>query len=241
MIPGDTQRLVRRHVLDAVRHQVADQSQVRFRAEDPFLLGDVLLENVGLQCAVEGHRVNAWRSAATTYMQKIGTAGPEIVIEVVTVPRSMPANSRSMIGGRVDRHPTMADLSQTLRLIGVTTHQGRHVEGHAEPATTGVQDHLVTSVRLLSAAESGELTDGPAAAAITSGMKAAGERKGPGPADRIQSRVDHIVRRSVHRFQFDARQGVKSRSRTCPRRSAARHEPPTRHGQKVEALPPQQS
>ena len=29
-------------------------------------------------------------------MQKTGTAGPLIVIEVVTDPRSMPANSRSM-------------------------------------------------------------------------------------------------------------------------------------------------
>jgi hypothetical protein len=29
-------------------------------------------------------------------MQKIGTAGPEIVIDVVTVPRSIPENSKSM-------------------------------------------------------------------------------------------------------------------------------------------------
>ena len=36
------------------------------------------------------------RSAATTYMQKIGTAGPEMVIDVVTVPRSIPSNSTSM-------------------------------------------------------------------------------------------------------------------------------------------------
>ena len=35
------------------------------------------------------------RSAATTYMQNIGTAGPEMVMEVVTAPRSMPANSTS--------------------------------------------------------------------------------------------------------------------------------------------------
>ena len=37
-----------------------------------------------------------WRSAATRYMQNTGTAGPEIVIEVVTEPRSMPSNSVSM-------------------------------------------------------------------------------------------------------------------------------------------------
>ena len=49
-------------------------------------------------CRVPFSRVGSTpcRSAATTYRQKIGTAGPEMVIEVVTVPRSMPANSTSM-------------------------------------------------------------------------------------------------------------------------------------------------
>ena len=37
-----------------------------------------------------------WRSAATRYMQKTGTAGPEIVIEVVTSPSGMSWNSTSM-------------------------------------------------------------------------------------------------------------------------------------------------
>ncbi len=37
-----------------------------------------------------------WRSAATRYMQKTGTAGPLIVIEVVTSPSGMPWNSTSM-------------------------------------------------------------------------------------------------------------------------------------------------
>ena len=36
------------------------------------------------------------RSAATSIMQKTGTAGPLIVIEVVTSPRAMPPKSTSM-------------------------------------------------------------------------------------------------------------------------------------------------
>ncbi len=36
------------------------------------------------------------RSAATRYMQKAGTAGPEIVIEVVTSPSGMSLNRTSM-------------------------------------------------------------------------------------------------------------------------------------------------
>lgn len=37
-----------------------------------------------------------WRSAATRYMQKTGTAGPLIVIEVVTSPRGMSPKRTSM-------------------------------------------------------------------------------------------------------------------------------------------------
>ena len=36
------------------------------------------------------------RSAATTYMQNTGTAGPLIVIDVVVAARSMPSNRTSM-------------------------------------------------------------------------------------------------------------------------------------------------
>ncbi len=37
-----------------------------------------------------------WRSAATTYIAKMGTAGPEMVIEVVTSASGIPANRTSM-------------------------------------------------------------------------------------------------------------------------------------------------
>lgn len=37
-----------------------------------------------------------WRSAATRYMQNTGTAGPLIVMEVVTSPSGMSLNSTSM-------------------------------------------------------------------------------------------------------------------------------------------------
>ena len=37
-----------------------------------------------------------WRSAATRYMQKTGTAGPLIVIDVVVWSSGMPSNSTSM-------------------------------------------------------------------------------------------------------------------------------------------------
>ena len=53
VIAGDAHRMPSRHVLGAERHQVADQPQVRARREDPLLLRDVLLHDVGLQRAVQ--------------------------------------------------------------------------------------------------------------------------------------------------------------------------------------------
>ena len=61
-------------------------------------------------CAMYSLKMSVWsvplslptgtpcRSAATTYMQKIGTAGPLIVIEVVMSPSGMPSKSSSMSG-----------------------------------------------------------------------------------------------------------------------------------------------
>ena len=86
-------------------------------------------------------------------MQKTGTAGPLIVIEVVTSPRSMPSNSASMSAARVDRDAAVADLAERLRVVGVAAHQGRHVEGDREPAAAAAEDHLVALVGLLGVAE----------------------------------------------------------------------------------------
>ena len=59
VVAGDRDRLVRRDLLGAVLHQVADQAQVRLGGEQPLLLRDVLLEDVGLQRAVELADVDA--------------------------------------------------------------------------------------------------------------------------------------------------------------------------------------
>ncbi len=47
-----------------------------------------------------------WRSAATRYMQNTGTAGPLIVIDVVTAPRSIPSKSVSMSASEQMGTPT---------------------------------------------------------------------------------------------------------------------------------------
>ena len=59
VVAGHRQRLVPGDVLAAVLHQVADEAQVRARLEQPLLLRDVLLEDVGLQGPVQLGQVRA--------------------------------------------------------------------------------------------------------------------------------------------------------------------------------------
>jgi hypothetical protein len=59
VVAGDAQRPVAGDVLRAELEQVADEAQVRLGGEEPLLLRDVLLEDVGLQRAVELAEVDA--------------------------------------------------------------------------------------------------------------------------------------------------------------------------------------
>jgi hypothetical protein len=59
VIARDAQRLVCRDLLAAVLHHVPDQAKVRDRWEEPLFLSDVLLEDVGLQGAIERRDVDA--------------------------------------------------------------------------------------------------------------------------------------------------------------------------------------
>jgi hypothetical protein len=83
-----------------------------------------------------------------------------MVIEVVTSPRSMPANRVSMSAAESIATPQWP-TSPRQRVVGVPAHQRRHVERDAEPAAPAGQDHLVALVGLLRVAETGELPDGP--------------------------------------------------------------------------------
>ena len=79
------------------------------------------------------------RSAATRYMQKTGTAGPLIVIDVVTSPSGMPSNSTSMSAAVSIATPQWPTSPSALRVVGVAAHQGGHVEGDREPAAAAAR------------------------------------------------------------------------------------------------------
>src|SRR5699024_10763848 len=89
-------------------------------------------------------------------------------------------------GGRVDRHTAVPDLAEGQGRVGVVSHEGGHVEGHREPATTGGEDHLVALVGLSGVAETGELADGPGPTSVAGRVQATRVGVFPGPTDALE-------------------------------------------------------
>ena len=174
VVAGDGERLVGRDLLGAVLHQVADQAQVRLGAEEPLLLGDVLLEDVGLQRAVQLAGVDLGPLGGHEHHAEDRDRGTADRHRRGHVTQVDPVEEDLHVGRAVDGHAAVSDLTEGHRVVGVAAHQGRHVEGHRQPAATAAQDHLVALVCLLSVAEASELTDRPRAAAVAGGVQAAG-------------------------------------------------------------------
>ena len=181
VVAGDRERLVRRDLLRAVLHQVADQAQVRLGGEQPLLLRDVLLEDVGLQCAVELAQIGALALGRDQHHAEDGHRRPADRHRRGDVLQWDAVEEDVHVGGGVDRDPAVADLAEALGVVGVAAHQGRHVEGHAQAPSAAAEDHPVALVGLLGVAEARELPDRPRAAAVSRRVEPARERELAGP------------------------------------------------------------
>ena len=165
--------------------------------EEPLLLRDVLLEDVGLQRAVEVanrrplalgrdevHAEDRHRRATDRHRRRdIGKrdAGEQDV----------------HVSGTVDGHSAVADLAQRSLVVRVMPHQGRHVEGDGQAAAALGEDRAIALVGLLGVAEAGELTNRPRPAAVPTRVQPTSERVFPRPADPIETGVRLTRRRPV--------------------------------------------
>src|SRR5690606_13512709 len=136
-----------------------------------------------------------WRSAATRYMQKMGTAGPEMVMLVVIEPRSMPSKRMSM------------SAAESI----ATPQQRGHVEGGRQASAAGGEEHPVALVGLAGVAAAGELPERPGATAVPGRVEPAGEGKLARPADPLEPRVVDPLRRPVRRIDPGAGEGGEVR------------------------------
>ena len=160
-------------------HEVADQPQVRTRREDPFLLRDVLLEDVGLQRAVEliPRHPLAFRRGQEERERHGGR--PADRHRRADVAQGDRVEQRLEIVEGIGRHAASPHLALAARVVGVQPHQGGHVEGDAEPALTLRQQEAVPRVGLGGRAEPGELPHGPQAAPVHRGVDPAREGELP--------------------------------------------------------------
>ena len=165
-----------RHRARAPLDHVAQQPHRRIDRETPLLLGDVLLQDVGLDRpaqtlgpyalplrrddVVRQHdrrrRVDRHRHRHLAEVDP-----PEQVLHVVE---------------RVDRDALTADLAERHGVIGVMPHQARHVERRAQPGLAVLEQIAEPLVRLLDRAEAGELAHRPQPAAVHARVHAARER-----------------------------------------------------------------
>ena len=180
VVAGDRERLVRRDLLGAVLHQVADQPQVRLGREEPLLLGDVLLEDVGLQRAVQRRRVDALalggdevhaehRDGRAADRHRGGDLAERDAVE-----------EHVHVGGRVDGHPAVADLAEAFGSSESRPIRVGMSKATDEPAAAAAEDHLVALVGLLGVAEPGELADRPGPAAVAGRVEARVKGNSPG-------------------------------------------------------------
>jgi hypothetical protein len=200
VVAADRQRLVSRDLAGAVLHQVADEAQMRLGGEQPLLLRDVLLEDVGLQGPVESAEVGALPLGGDQVHaeDRHGRAGDGHAGRDVLQRDALEQHVH--VGSRVDGDAAVADLAERLRLVGVAAHQGGHVERHAEAATAGGQDHLVALVGLPGVAEPRELADGPGPAAISGRVQTSGVRELARPPDAVEAGIGDAAGWPVDRF-----------------------------------------
>ena len=221
VVTRDRQRLVVGHLLRAELHQVADEPKVRLRREQPLLLRHVLLEDVGLQGAVQLSVRNALtfcrdhihaedRDGGTADRHRRGDVAKGNVFE-----------QQLHVGCRVDRDAAVTHLTTCLRVIGIATHQSGHVERDRQASTSGVQNHPVPLVGLRRVAEPGELPDRPRTTPIPAAVETPGERIFAGPTDAGGTRILATVGRSVRGLEGQAAQREPRPVRAIPSVHAA--------------------
>jgi len=133
VIAGNGDRVPARHLRRAELHHVDDDADVRTRREDPFFLGDVFLENVGLQRAAQLCTRNALALRRRDVFGEGDRGRPVNRHRRRNLSEVDPVEEHLHVAHRVDRDAAPSDLAARLPCIGVVAHERRHVEGDREP------------------------------------------------------------------------------------------------------------
>ena len=169
VIAGDRDRVPLRHLARAELDHVDDDAHVRTRRKDPFLLRDVLFEDVGLNRAAELRARNALLLGGGDVLRERDAGRPVDRHRRRDLAHVDAVEEQLHVGERVDRDAALADLAARLRRVGVVPHQRRHVERHREAVLPVLEQEMIALVRLRGRAEAGELAHRPQPVAIAVG------------------------------------------------------------------------
>jgi hypothetical protein len=192
-----------RHLARAPFDHVDDEPHGRHRREDPFLLGDVLLEDVGLHGPAQlGDRhplllADAGIEREQHRRRRVDRHRGRDVSE------RDPRKKRLHVVERVDRNSLATHLAERSRMIRVVAHQRRHVEGRRKPGLPVLEQVAEALVRLGRRPETRELAHRPQSPAIHRRIDAARERVDAGVAE-VEVVVEGGIVRRVERLVLDS-------------------------------------
>ena len=190
VVAGDRDRVPEGNPIHAELHLVDQHAQVGFGREQPFLLGDVLLENVVLEGPSQPVPLDTlvFRRHQQETEQDLG--GPVDRHRDRDVVERNAVHQLTHVVGRVDGYAAMSDLAEGPLRVAVEAHEGGHVECHRQPVLAFGQEMPEPGVGVLHRREPGELTNRPEPTPVSGGVDAAGVRidtRIPDPGRRLAS------------------------------------------------------
>ncbi len=195
VVSRDRDRVPAREPLGAVGEQIGGQPHRGPRREDVVPAGDVLLQDVVLDGAAQGGRIDSLRLGDQfVEQQQQGRRRVDRHRRRDPVERD-PVEEHLHVGERVDRHAGAAHLAFGARVVGVVAELRRQVERHRKPGLAVLEQVAEARVRLPRGGKPRVLADRPGPAAVHVLVRAARKRRGTRLlelARRILGRVDRL-------------------------------------------------
>ena len=173
VVAGDGHRVPVRDLARAELDHVHAQPHGRLGREDPFLLRDVLLEDVGLDRPAKPVPADPLLLADADVEREEHRGGRVDRHRGGDLVERDAREELLHVGERVDGDALAPDLAERLRMVGVVAHQGGHVERGREPGLPVLEEVAEADVRLLGRAEAGELPHRPELAPVHGRVDAA--------------------------------------------------------------------
>ncbi len=173
MVAGDRNRVPSRSPLRAELDHVGNDPHRGSRRADPFLLRDELLEHVVLDRAADllpRHALALGHDQIHRQQNRCRAVDRHRGADLV---QRDAVEQPGHVMDRRDRNAFAADLANRALVVGVVTHQGRHVEGGGESVLSLAQQIVEPRVGVLGQAEARELAHRPEPPAIHRTVNAA--------------------------------------------------------------------